>query len=90
MIVLNVQSSVCFSIGSRHCISILTCDSVMEGAFFPQPDNQVPKKEMGHNTGEHMVVPPLEFSHFVVVHSKLSFALFKSLLNSPTKTTKPN
>ena len=37
---------VCRFMGRTTLIKTLSCDSVIDGAFFPQPDFQVPKKKV--------------------------------------------
>lgn len=45
----NKESRVWRFIGSSSLIKTLSCDSVMDGAFFSQPDFQVPEEEMCHH-----------------------------------------
>ena len=40
----------------------------MDGTFFPQPDFQVPEKEMGQHAGYDVVAPSWKLTHLVVVH----------------------
>ena len=82
------KSRICFAskvrMGSTILMTILSCDSVMAGDFFSQPDLQVPEKEMGQHAREHVMVPSRKFAHLVVVHSQLCLAFFEALLNGPT------
>ena len=52
-------------------IRVLSCDSVIDGAFFSQPDLQVPEEKMGQHARENVVVPPWKLTHLVVVHAGL-------------------
>jgi len=38
-------------------MSRLSCNSVIAGAFFPQPYSHVPEEEVGQHVGDHMVTP---------------------------------
>ena len=69
---------------------VLSCDTVIDGAFFPQPDFQVPKKEMSQYTGQNMVIPSRIFSHLIMIHSQFRFGFFEALLYGPTNATEPN
>ena len=61
----------------------------MAGAFFPQPELEVPEEEMGQHTSHHMMDPAREFAHLVVVHSKLRLRFLKALLDGPANTAQP-
>src|SRR5215475_15894752 len=67
-----------------------TCDTVSAGAFFFQPDLQVPEEEMGQHTREHVMMPPRVFAHFIVIHTKFSFRFLKTLFNGPPDPTEPH
>ena len=69
---------------------ILSCDMVMEGAFFPQSDFQVPQKKVGHDRGQHVLVPSTEFSNLVMVQAQFSFCFFKALFDCPAQSGEPN
>jgi hypothetical protein len=58
-----------FRNGNTSRNRILSCDSVTDGAFFPQPNLQVPEEEVGEHTCDHVVMPTHEFSDFVMVHA---------------------
>ena len=68
----------------------LSCDIVIDGAFFPQPDFQVPKEEMSQHTGQNMVIPSGIFPNLVMIHSELCFGFLKTLFYGPAKATEPN
>ena len=61
----------------------------MAGAFFPQPELEVPEEEMGQHAGHHMVDPAGEFAHLVVVHPEFRFCFLKALFDSPANATQP-
>ena len=67
----------------------LSCDRVMDGAFFPQPDFQVPEKEMGQHAGYDVVVPSWKLAHFVVVHAQFGLGFLKALFYCPSQTAEP-
>src|SRR5262252_8353951 len=67
-----------------------TCETVSAGAFFFQPELEMPEKEMGQHTGQHMVMPARVFAHFIVVHPQFSFRFLKTLFNGPPDPTEPN
>jgi hypothetical protein len=57
----------------------------MAGAFFSQPDFQVPEKKVRQHARQHVVVPAHEFAHFIVVHTQLCFGFLKALLDRPAQ-----
>src|SRR5215471_11518926 len=67
-----------------------TCDTVSAGAFFFQPDLQVPEEEMGQHTREHVMMPPRVFAHFVVIYTELGFRFLKTLFDGPPDPTEPH
>ena len=67
-----------------------TCDTVSAGAFFFQPDLQVPEEEMGQHTCEHVMMPAGVFADFILVHAQFGFGLFEALFNSPPQATSPH
>jgi hypothetical protein len=81
--------SYCFK-GKITSISVLSCDSVIDGAFFSQPDFQVPQEKMSEHTGQNMVIPTSIFPNLVMIHAQFGFGFFKALLYGPTKATEPN
>ncbi len=68
---------------------ILSCESVMSGAFFPQPYPKMPQKVVSEYAGQDVVVPRRVLSHLVVIHPDLSFGLLKALLNCPPNAAQP-
>ena len=79
-----------FLIGKTTFMSTLSCDRVIDGAFFPQPDFQVPEEEVGKHTSEYMVVPAPELTHFIMIHPQVVLRLLERLLDGPTKPAKPD
>ena len=74
----------------KHILSVMnSCDSVIDGAFFPHPDFQVPEEKMGHHAREYMVVPSRKFAHFVMVHAQFGFGFLETLLDRPAQTAEP-
>src|ERR671933_1209155 len=67
-----------------------TCETVSAGAFFFQPDLEMPQKEMGQHTGQHMMMPARVFAHFIVAHAEFGFCFLKTLFNGPPDPTKPH
>jgi len=76
--------------GNTALMISLSCDSVIAGAFFPQPDPHVPQEEMGQHAGDHMVAPPRIFSHLIMVHSQIRLGLFKALFDGPAHPGEPD
>src|ERR687883_959150 len=66
-----------------------TCETVSAGAFFFQPELEMPQKEMGEHTREHMVMPARILPDLVVIHPQLRFRFLKALFNGPPHTTEP-
>jgi len=62
----------------------------MAGAFFPQPDPQVPQEEVSEHAREHVVIPSRIFPHLIVIHPKLTLGFLKALLDGPPDTTQPD
>ena len=79
-----------FFMGSTALMSSLSCDSVIAGAFFPQPDSHVPKEEVSQHACQHMMPPPRKLPHLVMIHPQIRFGLFKTLLDGPAHTRKPD
>src|ERR671933_918060 len=67
-----------------------TCETVSAGAFFFQPDLEMPQKEMGQHTGQHMVMPARVFAHFIVGQAQCGFRFLKTLFNGPPDPTEPH
>lgn len=57
----------------------------MDGAFFPQPDFQVPEKKVRQHARLYVMMPAHVLSDFIVVHTQLCFGLLKALLNRPAQ-----
>jgi len=76
--------------GNTTLIRILSCDSVIAGAFFPQSELDVPEEEVGQDAGHHVMNPPWKFPDLIVVHSDFGLCFFKTLLDGPSHTTEPN
>ena len=62
----------------------------MDGAFFPQPDFQVPKEKMSQHARYYVMMPAGVLSHLILVHSQLGFGLFKALLDGPAQSAEPD
>jgi hypothetical protein len=77
----NTSAMVYVRRGKTTSKSLRSCATVSAGAFFPQPQLQVPQKEMRQHRRQHMVVPARVFAHFIVGHPELGFAFFKALFN---------
>lgn len=71
-------------------MSTLSCDIVMDGAFFSQSDFQVPKKKVGQHAGQHVLVPPTEFSDLVVIQSQFALGFLETLFDCPSQSGEPN
>jgi len=75
--------------GKTTLMSSLSCDSVIAGAFSPQPDSHVPEEKMSQHAGQHMVSPPGKLPHFVMIHPQVRFGLLKALLDGPANPREP-
>ena len=76
--------------GNTALMSSLSCDSVIAGAFFPQPDSHVPEEKMSQHACQHMVSPPGKLPHLVVIHPQIRFGLLKALLDGPANPREPD
>ena len=76
--------------GNTALISNLSCDSVMAGAFFPQPDSHMPEEKVSQHAGQHMVAPAGKLSHLVVIHPQVRFGFLEALLDGPAHPGKPD
>jgi hypothetical protein len=56
----------------------------MDGAFFSQPDFQVPEKKMGQHAGYDVLAPSWKLTHFVVVHAQFCLGFLKALFYCPS------
>ena len=61
----------------------------MDGAFFPQPQFEVPEEEMGQHACKDMVVPAFIFAHLAMIHAQFGFGFFETLLNGPSQPAEP-
>src|ERR671933_951232 len=73
--------------GKTTSNNLRTCETVSAGAFFFQPDLEMPEKEMGQHTREHVMVPAGVFAHFIVIHTEFGFRFLKTLFNRPPDST---
>ena len=69
---------------------VLSCDTVIDGAFFSQPDFQVPKEEVSQHTGQNMVIPSGVFPNLVMIHPQFRFGFLEALLYGPAETAEPD
>src|ERR687884_191906 len=67
-----------------------TCETVSAGAFFFQPELEMPEKEVGQQTREHVMMPSGIFAHLIVVHPQLRFRFLKALFDGPPDPTEPH
>src|SRR5919199_3911689 len=74
--------------GKTTSNNLRTCETVSAGAFFFQSHLEMPQKEMGQHTGQHMVMPARVFAHFIVVHPQLRFRFLEALFNGLITTDK--
>src|SRR5215470_14281644 len=76
--------------GNTTSNNLRTCETVSAGAFFFQPNLEMPQKEMGQHTGQHMMMPARVFAHFIVGHAQFGFRFLKTLFNGPPDPTEPH
>jgi hypothetical protein len=76
--------------GKTTSNNLRTCETVSAGAFFFQLDLEMPQKEMGQHTGQHMVMPARGFAHFIVGHAQFGFRFLETLFNGPPHPTEPD
>ena len=62
----------------------------MDGAFFSQPDLQVPEEVMPQYARYDVMVPAWKFAYLVLIHAQIGFGFFKALLNGPAETAQPD
>jgi hypothetical protein len=67
----------------------LSSDSAIDGAFFFQPDLQVPEEKMCQHARYYMVMTSGIFAHFVMIHAQFGFGLLETLLYRPAQATDP-
>ena len=70
--------------------NILSCDRVMNGAFFFQPDPKMPQKKMSKHACQYMMIPSRIFSHLVVIKPQLRLCLSETLFDCPLYPAEPN
>ena len=63
---------------------------VIDGAFFPQSDFQVPQKKVGQDACQDMLMPSTKFPDLIMVHPQFDLCFFEALLNSPAQPAEPN
>ncbi len=73
-------SSVCLFISKRSLSKTLSCDSVVDGAFFPILIFRCQRK-MRQHARLHVMMPAHILTDFIVVHAQLCLGLLKTLLN---------
>src|SRR5918912_3461399 len=66
-----------------------TCETVSAGAFFFQPELEMPQKEMGEHTREHRVMPARILPDLVVIHPQLRLRVLEALFERPPHATEP-
>src|SRR4029453_964927 len=76
--------------GNTTVNNLRTCETVSAGAFFFQPELEMPEKEVGQHTREHVMMPAGVFAHFIVGHAQLGFRFLKTLFNGPPDPTEPH
>src|SRR5215467_8523123 len=69
--------------GKTTSNNLRTCETVSAGAFFCQPDLEMPEEAMGQHTREHVMMPAGVFAHFIVIHTEFGFRFLKTLFNRP-------
>src|SRR5215813_6826606 len=63
--------------GNTTANNLRTCETVSAGAFFFQPELEMPEKEVGQHTREHMMMPARILTDFIVVHPNSVFVSSK-------------
>jgi hypothetical protein len=58
--------------------------------FFFQPDLEMPEKEMGQHTRQHVMVPAWILPDFILVHPSLRFRFLEALFDRPSHATEPH
>src|SRR5919199_4898294 len=76
--------------GNTTSNNLRTCETVIVGAFFFQPDLQMPEEEMGQHTRQHVMVPPRVFPPFIVIHPEVGFRFLEALFDRPPDPTEPD
>src|SRR5215831_5461791 len=65
--------------GNTTANNLRTCETVSAGAFFFQPELEMPEKEVGQHTREHMMMPAWILPDFIVVHPQRRFRFLEAL-----------
>src|ERR687883_226652 len=76
--------------GNTTSNNLRTCEIVSAGAFFFQPVLEMPQKEMGQPTREHVMMPAGVFADFIVVQAQFGFRFLAALLTGPPSPTEPD
>ena len=76
--------------GKTTSNNLRTCETVIAGAFFFQPALEMPEKEMGQHTRQHVMVPAQVFADFIMVHAEFRLGFLKTLFNSPPDPAEPH
>src|SRR5215813_6697031 len=76
--------------GNTTANNLRTCETVSAGAFFFQPELEMPEKEVGQHTREHVMMPSGVFAHFIVIQAQFGFRFLKTLFNGPSDPTEPH
>jgi hypothetical protein len=76
--------------GKTTTSRVLSWDTVMAGAVFPQAYLQMPEAEVGSHGGEHVMMPAGVFADFILVQAQFGFRLFEALFDGPTQATQPH
>src|SRR5919199_4551970 len=76
--------------GKTTSNNLRTCETVSAGAFFFQSHLEMPQKEMGQHTGEHVMMPAGVFTHFIVVHAQFGFRFLEALFDCPPYAPEPD
>src|ERR671927_330002 len=76
--------------GNTTANNLRTCETVSAGAFFFQPELEMPEKEVGQHTRQHVVVPARVLADFIGVQPQLGFRFLKTLCNGPPDPTEPH
>ena len=75
--------------GNTTANNLRTCEIVSAGAFFFQPELEMPEKEVGQHTREHVMVPARVCADFLVVQAEFGFRFLKALFHGPPYATEP-
>ena len=76
--------------GNTTSNNLRTCEIVSAGAFFFQPELEMPEKEVGQHTREYVMVPARILPDFILVHPQLRFRFLEALFDGPPDPTEPH